>query len=707
LQKSICTRIVYAILSIEQYRDILLAKLVNLLQGTSLKVLNEGYLITQANRKNALKMWINDKFINNIKIACPVFKTRIYYWEKKEYLQYVLNFFTYLDSNLTKKIDKISLEDCQQQEQSILEQCCTCNQMGSITIKKCDYLGQCECREGYSGQKCNSCHDGNGYYRQDPDKVCQNCQCSAYGSIGKSCNNYGKCQCKPLFTGDKCDQCKHRYFLSQHEKTCKECNCYRNGITANSGGKCGNDGQCDCISGFTGKLCESCLDGYYGRNCVSCDCDETGSTGQPCHKENGQCTCNTGYQGLKCNDCEDAYYKDRSECKPCLCDQDGQSSEDCDKRTGKCICKPGFKGQKCDRMENGYYKIGSGSTSKAELCDCNSVGIINPHNGNCNDVGECNCKEGYTGKRCELCLGGYFLSGAKCNACNCDESGSKKETCDTGGTCDCKDGYKGPKCSSCETGYYKYGSKCRQCSCSQDGTTRCSPDGQCKCKPGFKEGICESLKNGYYKVGSGSDTLALPCQCHANGQSNGNCNRDGQCYCKDEYTGTKCHSCKPGYKQDNSAGKTICRSYYENELEGIIKNTIVDIGESYKSSSNQYVGDKIYDSLKEQDAMNQYYVTVIVYNDVAGFDRHWISGSVCTIWVFRKFGKNYAVFYRRKDSTSSTRSNVKICWGCGSRVAYGNGDPMDVRVVERKTKRTTQTKSGQIKHYADWTVNGC
>ena len=100
-------------------------------------------------------------------------------------------------------------------------------------------------------------------------------------------------------------------------------------------------------------------------------------------------------------------------------------------------------------------------------------------------------------------------------------------------------------------------------------------------------------------------------------------------------------------------------SYTGIELEGIIKNSILDIGASYESSSNKYVPGAIYDRLKEQDAMNQYYVTVIVYNDVAGFNHHNISGG-CVVHVFFKFGKNYVVFYRRKDSTSS---NVSIYCG--------------------------------------------
>ena len=93
LQKSICTNIAYTFFSIEKYRDITLTRLINLLQATNLKGLNVGYLVVQTRRKNNMREWISANFIMNNEIACPVFKTRSYYWEKQDHLQYVLNYF--------------------------------------------------------------------------------------------------------------------------------------------------------------------------------------------------------------------------------------------------------------------------------------------------------------------------------------------------------------------------------------------------------------------------------------------------------------------------------------------------------------------------------------------------------------------------------------------------------------------------------------
>ena len=114
-------------------------------------------------------------------------------------------------------------------------------------------------------------------------------------------------------------------------------------------------------------------------------------------------------------------------------------------------------------------------------------------------------------------------------------------------------------------------------------------------------------------------------------------------------------------------------SYKRNEVEGIIRNTILDIGASYKSSSNEYVASKIYDRLQEEDAMNQYYVAVIVYDPVGGYNQHEIDSS-CSVHVFREkigIGRNYVVFYRRQDSTSSNVSIYCPKWSTTPITAMG------------------------------------
>jgi hypothetical protein len=366
LQKSICTKTAYIIFSTEKFLDTTLLKLINLLQTTDLKSLNENYLITQVNRRNDLKEWISKNLISNKDIACPVFKRRTYYWGKPEYFQDTLDFFTYLDPNLVKMINEISLQECQSLEKAVLKQCCACNQMGSAGTETCDYFGQCQCKEGYDGRKCDRCH--HGYFRPNMNMPCQSCQCSPAGSSESSCSNDGKCSCKPLFEGDKCDRCQDRFYFSQSELNCQECSCNIKGITKQSAGNCDDEGQCDCKNtGFLGKTCHSCLDGYYGSDCTPCNCYEKGSRGKRCNKSNGKCSCSPGYKGIRCNECEPGYYKSGSECKKCQCDINGGDSGECDD-SGQCYCNEGFKGRYCNSCKDGYYG------AKCSPCNCHKIG---------------------------------------------------------------------------------------------------------------------------------------------------------------------------------------------------------------------------------------------------------------------------------------------------------------------------------------------
>ena len=49
-------------------------------------------------------------------------------------------------------------------------------------------------------------------------------------------------------------------------------------------------------------------------------------------------------------------------CLECGCDSDGSSSSSC--ISGNCTCKTGYTGDKCDSCESDYYKSGSNCTGK-------------------------------------------------------------------------------------------------------------------------------------------------------------------------------------------------------------------------------------------------------------------------------------------------------------------------------------------------------
>jgi len=78
--------------------------------------------------------------------------------------------------------------------------------------------------------------------------------------------------------------------------------------------------------------------------------------------------------------------------------------------------------------------------------------------------------------------------------------------CDNSGQCRCKPGVTGPKCDRCEANYYDFGTYgCRPCGCveagSFDNTPYCdSVTGQCNCKVGKRLSIKDDFFMFYIKL---------------------------------------------------------------------------------------------------------------------------------------------------------------------------------------------------------------
>ncbi|KAH9363655.1 hypothetical protein HPB48_013661 [Haemaphysalis longicornis] len=86
--------------------------------------------------------------------------------------------------------------------------------------------GDCICREGFTGPKCDQCKRG---YRNYPR--CEPCPCHPAGTINPDqCE--GPCQCKKHVEGARCDQCVHgHYDLSEtNPEGCSSCFCF--GVTS-------------------------------------------------------------------------------------------------------------------------------------------------------------------------------------------------------------------------------------------------------------------------------------------------------------------------------------------------------------------------------------------------------------------------------------------------------------------------------------------
>ena len=85
--------------------------------------------------------------------------------------------------------------------------------------------------------------------------------------------------------------------------------------------------------------------------------------------------------------------------------------------------------------------------------------------------------------------------------CKCDTSGTLPEVCNKGtGQCLCKEGYDGERCDRCKPGYHGY-PNCRSCNCSDVGSSSfiCDANGRCPCLANFAGRTCDQCRPGYYR----------------------------------------------------------------------------------------------------------------------------------------------------------------------------------------------------------------
>lgn len=88
---------------------------------------------------------------------------------------------------------------------------CPCPETRRNFAKGCSFTHgrvSCLCKPGYVGDFCDECADGFYGNPESEEGACSNCECNPFGSVSSECDSLtGNCRCKEGVGGQRCDQC--------------------------------------------------------------------------------------------------------------------------------------------------------------------------------------------------------------------------------------------------------------------------------------------------------------------------------------------------------------------------------------------------------------------------------------------------------------------------------------------------------------------
>ncbi|KAL1287376.1 LAMA1 [Ovibos moschatus] len=505
---------------------------------------------------------------------------------------------------------------------------CDCDPLGSLSsvcvkddlhsdLHRGKWPGQCPCKEGYAGEKCDHCQFG---YKGYPE--CVSCDCNPAGSVNEEpCSE--SCLCKENVEGSHCDRCKPGFYNleERNPQGCSECFCFGVSDVCESlswpvsqvkdmSGWLVTDlvssnqirSQQDALGGrhqisinnsaveqrLTSQSYWAAPEAYLGNKLtafggflkytVSYEVPVEAVDGDPLShadviiKGNG-ITLSTQAEGLLLQPYEE--YLNVVRLLPENF-RDFKSKREIDRdrlmtvlaNVTHLLIRANY-----NSARTALYRLDSVSLDVA------SPNVIDLSLAT--QVEHCECPQGYAGISCESCLPGYYrvdgiLFGGICQPCECHGHAAE---CDVHGVCfACQHNTAGDHCERCLPGFYGLLSRgtpgdCQPCACPlSTASNNFSPtchldDGDevvCdQCAPGYTGDWCERCADGYYGNPTVPGDSCVPCNCSGNVDllQPGSCDSvTGECLrCLGNTDGPHCERCADGFYGDAVTAKN-CRA---------------------------------------------------------------------------------------------------------------------------------------------------
>lgn len=105
-------------------------------------------------------------------------------------------------------------------------------------------------------------------------------------------------------------------------------------------------------------------------------------------------------------------------CRPCNCDVAGSADSICEPFTGQCVCRPGVGGLRCETCLSGFFAFSENGCKACDVCE-HAGHICHP------ETGRCVCPPNTEGPQCQSCspqTWGYRPA-LGCQLCECDSGG--------------------------------------------------------------------------------------------------------------------------------------------------------------------------------------------------------------------------------------------------------------------------------------------